>query len=226
MYPSDTFQGAYAADFVFNKLGKKKVAVVYSNTDWGTGVKSVFVEKFKSAGGEIVLDEGVNQEARDFRTILTKVKSSGAELVFVPMYNEAAIPFMKQVKESGLKIAILGGDAWADTKLQQQADGTLGAMYVEVKTGASDEFSNKFIALFPGEKVAVGTSQAYDATNILLNAIKSVGTANPDNLADTIRASKYNGISGYVEFDKNGDMIKADYYVKKLLENGKVEEVK
>lgn len=225
-YPSDTFQGAYAADYVFNKLGKKKVAVVYSNTDWGTGVKTVFVEKFKSLGGAIVLDEGVTQEARDFRTVLSKVKISGAEFVFVPMYNEAAIPFMKQVKESGIKVGILGGDAWADTKLQEQADGTLGAMYVEVKTGTSDEFSNKFTTMFPEEKVSVGTAQAYDATNILLNSLKKIGTENPDALAEEIRSVKYNGVSGYIAFGPTGDMTEASYLVKKLLGNGKIEEVK
>ena len=225
-YPSDTFQGAYAADYVFNKLGKKKVAVVYSNTDWGTGVKTVFVEKFKSLGGTIVLDEGVTQDARDFRTVLSKVKSSGAEFAFVPMYNESAVPFLKQVKESGIKIGILGGDAWADTKLQEQVDGTLGAMYVEVKTGTSDEFSNKFTTMFPGEKVSVGTAQAYDATNILLNALKKIGTENPDALAEEIRSVKYNGVSGYIAFGPTGDMTEASYLVKKLLGNGKVEEVK
>lgn len=225
-YPSDTFQGSYAADYVYNKLGKKKVAVVYSNTDWGTGVKSVFVEKFKALGGTVVLDEGVTQETRDFRTVLSKVKTSGAEFMFVPMYTEASIPFMKQVKEAGLKLGILGADAWADTKLQEQAEPSLGAMYVEVRTGSSKEFTDKFTAMFPNEKIAVGTAQAYDATNIILSALKKVGTGNPDALASEIRATKYNGISGFIAFDQNGDMTEANYLVNKLLGKGKVEEVK
>ncbi len=133
---------------------------------------------------------------------------------------------MKQVKESGLKIGILGGDAWADTKLQEQADGTIGAMYVEVKTGSSKEFVDKFTAMFPSEKIAVGTAQAYDAANILFAALKKTGTSNPDALADEIRASKYNGISGYIAFGQTGDMTEANYLVNKLLGNGKVEEVK
>ncbi len=224
-YPSDTFQGAYAANYMYNNLKVKKVAVVYSNSDWGVGIKDVFIDAFKKLGGQVVIEEGSATDLRDFRTILGKVKAANADYIYTPMYAEASLVFLKQLKEAGMNTKVFGGDAWSDTDFQNKVDGTIGAQYVEIKTGTSDSFTKKFNAAYPDLKIGVGTAQAYDATNILLNALKTVGT-DPDKLADAIRATKYDGISGHIEFDQNGDMTEANYIVKKLLGKGKTEEVK
>lgn len=225
-YPSDSYQGKYAAEYIYNKMGIKNVAVVYHNSDWGTGVREVFVSRFKELGGSIVLDEGVSQESRDYRTIVSKVKASKAELLFTPTYTEGGLVFLNQIKDSGLKIKIFGADAWGDTKFQEQVSGSLGAIYASPKTPDSKEFVDKFTKAYPDQKVGTGVRQAYDATNILLNAIKKVGTSNPDKLAATIRATDIQGVSGHIAFDANGDMTEAEYVLTKLLGAGKTEEVK
>ena len=225
VYPSDEFQGKFAAEYIFNTMKIKKVAVIYTNTDWGTGIRAVFVNRFKELGGSIVLDEGTAQESRDFRTTLAKLKTSGAELVYVPIFPEGTVALMKQLKEAAIKVKVFGADAWSDTKFKTDVDGSFEAQYVEVKTGSSEDFTSKFMKAYPDQKIGIGTAQGYDATRILLNAIKSVGTEDGDKLASTIRATKFDGISGHIEFDQNGDMTEANYVIKKLLGNGKVEEV-
>lgn len=226
-YPSDEFQGKYAAQYLYNKLGAKKVAVVYSNNDWGSGVKSVFVREYKALGGEVVLEEGATQEVRDFRTVVGKIKSAKPDYVYLPLFPEGSITLMKQMREAKVSLKVFGGDTWADTKFHNDFDANIDAMYIEVSAKSSDDFAKKFNAAYPDLKISgVGTVQAYDATNILINALKTVGTNNPDKLAETIRATKYEGVSGSIEFDENGDMTEANYVVKKLLGKGKVEEVK
>jgi branched-chain amino acid transport system substrate-binding protein len=226
VYPSDEFQGKFAAEYAFKTLNVKAVAVVYGNTDWGTGIKNVFVKNFEALGGKVVLDEGVAQDSRDFRTIVGKIRNSNADFVFSPLYTEGATAFTKQINDMGVKVKILGADSWSDTKFQNDIDGALGAQYIEVKTGSSDEFTNKFKTAYPDLKIGFGVPQAYDATQILLNAIKAVGTDDKAKLSDTVRATKFDGISGHIEFDQNGDMLGANYVIKKLLGNGKTEEVK
>src|SRR3989344_9675955 len=116
-YPSDLYQGAFGADYIFNKLGKKKVAVLYAKSDWGSGIKDVFIDSFKKLGGTIVAEEGYEQTARDLRTNLTKIKTANPEVVYFLGYTEASIPGLKQVKELGLKAVLFGGDAWDDSKI-------------------------------------------------------------------------------------------------------------
>lgn len=225
-YPSDNFQGKFAAEYAYNTIGARKVAVVYSTTDWGLGIKEVFVENFKKLGGEIILDEGVAQDARDYKTVLGKVRTSGADLLYAPLFTEGSIVMLKQIKDLGIKIKILGGDTWSDTKIHAAVDPSLAPMFLEVKTDAPQAFVDKFMAAYPNEKVGAGVPQSYDAVNLLVAALRKVGTNDPDALADAVRATKLDGVSGHIEFDQNGDIANAEYIVKKMLGNGKVEEVK
>jgi branched-chain amino acid transport system substrate-binding protein len=224
-FPSDTFQGKYAAEYMYNGLGVKKVAIVYGNNDYGTGVSEVFSNRFKELGGEVVLFEGVSQDNRDYRTVISKIKSSGAEGLYAVTYTDGSVAFLNQIKDTGLKIKVLGADAWADTKFQQDVPSQVGALYLEAKTKDSKEFYDSFTKAYPELKIGAGTSQAYDATRILLSAIQTVGL-DSDKVAQEIRSKTHEGVSGRISFDGNGDMKEANYQIKKLLGNGKVEEVK
>ena len=85
-YPSDTFQGKFAAEFVYNTLGKKKTAVIFVKNDWGQGIRDIFVERYKQLGGEIVYDEGVIQDATDLKTQITKAKTTNPDILYFPVY--------------------------------------------------------------------------------------------------------------------------------------------
>lgn len=220
VYPSDEYQGKFAAEYVFNTLGIKKAAVLYSNTDWGLGIKNTFVKNFESLGGVVVFNEGVTQDTRDFKTIIGKIKSSGAELLYSPQYTESSIVLLKELSNLHPNIKVFGADSWADSKFQKDAEA--GALYAEVKTGSNENFISSFTKAYPEEKIGVGVAQGYDATKILLNSIKSVGTDDRYKLAEAIRSVNYDGVSNHIQFAKNGDMLKADYIVKELLGNGKV----
>jgi len=113
-YPSDNFQGKFAAEYAYNTLGARKVAVIYHISDWGSGVKDVFVSRFKELGGQIVTEEGSPQTARDYRTSLTKIRDLKPDLVFAPLYPDGAIVALKQAQEQGLKVEVMGDDSWDD----------------------------------------------------------------------------------------------------------------
>src|SRR3989344_6505412 len=78
-YPSDAGQGKFAAEYMYNTLKVKKVAVMYHISDYGTGIKNVFVARFKELGGEVVAEEGAEQTATDYRTQLTKIMAANAD---------------------------------------------------------------------------------------------------------------------------------------------------
>ena len=72
------------------------------------------------------------------------------------------------------------------------------------------------------DNAPVGTLQAYDAVKLLAAAIAKVGT-DPDKLSDAIRATDYQGVSGHIKFDQNGDLTVANYMVKKIQDGTAVE---
>lgn len=222
-YPSDAFQGKVGAEYAYNKLGARKVAVVYHVTEWGTGLKDVFSARFKELGGEIVLVEGAPQEARDYRTIVSKVKAAGADIVFSPTYPDGATVLIKQLREGGVNSKLLGGDGWSDTKLQKAAAKWGEIHYTEPKAATPTEaFKKALLAKTGGKEVTLGAQQAYDNVKILAQVFAKVGT-DPDKVSEEMHKLKYSGTSGEISFDANGDLTSAEYIYKMYKDGGAVE---
>lgn len=218
-YPSDSFQGKFASDYVYNKLGKHKVAVLAVLGDYGTGVKNAFIDNFKKLGGEVVYAEDYAQDARDLRTQLTKVKSSGADLFYFVGYTEASVVGLKQAKELGLSLSILGADAWDDTKLHA-AQGAEGIQYTAVALRTGDDWAAKLKAYAVDN--TVGAPQAYDGLKIIADIMKRVGTDTSKIKDELYKVKDYAGVNGPITFDKNGDVTVANYDIK-VVKNGKAE---
>ncbi|MEK7507603.1 MAG: ABC transporter substrate-binding protein [Patescibacteria group bacterium] len=226
-YPSDLYQGAFGAEYIFNTLGKKKVAVMYVKNDWGAGIKGVFEENFKRLGGQIVVEEGYDQTARDLRTQLTKVKAAKPDLVYFLGYTEGSIVGLKQAKDLKLNIPFFGADGWDDQKIFDGAGAAAeGIMYSVVSAPLNNAFKASMKAKLGSDEVTICSPQAYDGVKLLAQAMKKVG-ADPTAVKDELYKMEYSGgvSAATIKFDSNGDLVGANYVVK-VVNNGKAEEVK
>ncbi|MBI2097953.1 MAG: ABC transporter substrate-binding protein [Candidatus Vogelbacteria bacterium] len=226
-YPSDTFQGAFAAQYIKEGLKKSKVAVLYVKSDWGTGIKDVFVQEFKKLGGAVLAEEGYEQTARDLRTNLTKIKSAKPELLYFLGYTEASIPGLKQAAELKLNLPIFGGDAWDDSKIwTETVSAGEGAMYSVVSAAPSESFKTSMRVKIGNDEIAVCTPTAYDGLKILAQVLTKVGP-NGSAIKNELYQTVYRGgiSSSEIRFDQNGDLVGANYIVK-VVKNGKAEELK
>ena len=88
--PSDESGGAFMANLMFNDYGIRRVAVISEETDYAQGLGRVFVNHFSVLGGEVVIEENFIPETSDFRSMLTKIKASGAEALFINPQTEIA----------------------------------------------------------------------------------------------------------------------------------------
>lgn len=215
-YPSDLFQGVYAAQYIKNTLEKSKAAVLFVKSEWGSGLKDVFVDEFQGLGGTVVLAEGYDQTSRDLRTQLTKIKAAEPEILYFLGYSEASIPGIMQARELGLEIPMFGGDAWDDSKIWSEVGAAgEGAMYTVVYAPLNDAFRINMRSKVGNDEITICSPQAYDAVHLLAGVIGRVGTD-----AEAIKNELYNtvyrgGVSAEsIEFDENGDPISADYIVK------------
>lgn len=71
----------------------------------------------------------------------------------------------------------------------------------------------KLHSVDPNLSVTLGAPQAYDATHILAQVIQEVGT-NPEDIKNALYSISYDGASGHIEFDENGDLKSTKYTVK------------
>lgn len=214
-YPSDSYQGKFAAEYLFNTLKAKNVAVLYHISDWGTGIKDVFVKTFTDLGGKVVGVEGALQEVRDYKTQLTKIKSENIDYIYMPMYVDGSLVAVQQVQDLGIKVKLLGTDTWSDPKFVANVHKKADITYAGSTGNSNKEFQDKYLAKTNQEQVPICAPQAYDAINTLALALKNVGT-DPEKLPSAIRSQDFQGVTGRVSFDSNGDINSVGYVVKKI----------
>jgi len=215
-YPSDNYQGVFAADYLYNKLGKKNVAVLYSKTDWANGIKPVFEQEFTKLGGQIVADEGFAQNATDVRTSIAKVKAANPDAIYFLGYTNETLVALKQAQEGGLNVSTwLGGDAWGDAKIWSSTGSYANnMMYLLVSSKPSESFIAAMQKKTGSNNINICTPTAYDGMKILAQVMSKAGddrTAIKNELYNTTYTG---GVStDPIQFDQNGDLKTANYTV-------------
>ncbi|MBR1418543.1 MAG: ABC transporter substrate-binding protein, partial [Synergistaceae bacterium] len=86
----DPYQGAIMAQFAAKNLGAKSAALLYDvSSDYSQGQREFFIKSFEAAGGKIAADEGFRGEDVDFRSQLTNMKESGADVLIFPFMGKS-----------------------------------------------------------------------------------------------------------------------------------------
>ena len=99
------------AKFALEKLGIKKVVILYINDEFGVQISNKFKEIFQELGGEVLLSEGFEKAGTDFRPLLQKVKVLNPPGLYILGYGQSLAYIVKQVREIGIKSTILSMNA-------------------------------------------------------------------------------------------------------------------
>lgn len=219
-YPSDAFQGVRAAEFAVNTLKVKNVATLLCIDDYCQGIGKVFKDKAVALGINVVAEEKYEKTTNDLKTQLVKIKVANPDLVYFPGYPDAAIIGLKQAKDLGLNVKFLGADAWNDPTLAQKAGlSAEGTMYMISTAVKNAIFDTAMAKVSGGKEITVGSRETYDAVKILAQAMEKVGTDSTKIKDALYKVQNYQGVSGNISFDKNGDLVSANYDVK-VVKNG------
>jgi len=215
---TDILQGAYAAKYAYT-AGHRKVYVVDDQQTYGKGLATIFSQDFKKRGGKVVGSDHVTTTDTDFSSLVSKIKASGADLLYYGGQYDQSELITKQLKQAGAKIPLFGGDGmFSDTYIQVAGAASTGDLVTSVGAPLDTIPAAKdFIATYKskGYKGDYGTygGYSYDAANAIINAVKSVAAANSGKLPSDARAkvvaavqsSNFDGITGKVAFDQYGD---------------------
>ena len=91
----------------------KNVAYLLDNaSDYAKGLAASFMKEFEAAGGKIVAEESYVAKDTDFRSTLTRIKSANPEFIFIPGYYEEVGLIVKQARELGITVPLMGADGW------------------------------------------------------------------------------------------------------------------
>ncbi|MEW1634915.1 branched-chain amino acid ABC transporter substrate-binding protein [Streptomyces sp. NPDC093801] len=227
---TDAIQGPYAAQYLFNKAGKKKVFIIDDKKTYGAGLAGTFKGEFTKLGGQVAGEGHIDPESKDFSAIVTQVKSSGADVVYYGGEYPAAGPLSKQIKASGTNIPLVGGDGMKDKKYVELAgDSAQGDLCtsvgapVESLPSAKEFIDNYKKAGYKDDYSAYG-GYSYDSAWAVIEAVKKVVDANNGKLPSDARAKvleavqgvSFDGVTGKVSFDEFGDATNKQLTVYKV----------
>ncbi|SHJ55904.1 ABC transporter substrate-binding protein [Propionispora hippei] len=213
----DPFQGTVGANFVLNTLKLQKAAIlVDSSSDYSKGLSAFFKDAFTKGGGSILAEEAYLQKDQDFKTILTKIKALNPEIIYVPGYYEEVGKIVKQARELGMNIPIVGGDGWDSPKLVEVATApALNNTYFTNHYSVEDTspVSQAFVEAYKKEYGQAPDAMAvlgYDAANVLIDAISRANSEEPAKIREALAATKdYPAITGSTTFNATHDAVKS-----------------
>ena len=223
---TDAFQGEFVTKWIAEE-GYKKAAIVYEQTDFGVGLSNVFQKSAQDNGISVVANEAyVAGQTKDFSSILTKIKAEKPDVLFVGgLYNEGAL-IAKQAKQLGLAVQIVGVDSfYSDALIKLGGDAVEGVMTLGFfNPNSENEKTKQFVEAFRAaysEEPGTYAAYTYDATSIVLEAIKQNG-AEREKIEEFIAPLKgFQGATGIHDFDENGDVLKNPQKI--IVKNGKFE---
>ena len=169
------------------------------------------VEKAAVANGaKVVAREFTNDKAIDFKAILTKIKATNPDVIFLGGMDAVGGPMLKQMKELGITAQFTTGDGGCSPELIKLAgDASEGVICTQAGLPA-DKLPNgqKFLAEFTSKygPIQIYSPYSYDAVMVLVDAMKRAHSVDPAKYLPEVGKTSYDGVTGKIEFDEKGDI--------------------
>jgi branched-chain amino acid transport system substrate-binding protein len=234
---NDNVQGEGQAQYARDELKATKVFAINDQSIYAKGLKDVFKKGFEGGDRKVVADEAITVGDKDFSAIVSKIRSSGADMVYFAGFIPEGTLLIQQIRQGGLTIPFMGGDGIEDQKDFVEAGGQ-AAEGAYISNGnpqrgkTYDDFAAKYKAKW-NEDVGVFSPQAYDAAQIILRAVEKVAKESSGRLEidrqalrEEIAKIDHDGVTGRIQFENNGDRKGGTGTVIQQVKNGKIEKVK
>jgi branched-chain amino acid transport system substrate-binding protein len=221
---NDRIQAAVVVDYAVQELSAKTAVTIHDESPYTQGLTDGFAANFELQGGTMNSDEAVNSGDKDFKTLLAQIAQNAPDVIYAPDFNPVCALIAKQkVDTSGLEdTTLMGSDGCSDaTYTEIGGDATDGVLLsgpdLTAFTGGDfykNDFVPAYVDQFGSNPISVFHAHAYDAMNVLFEAIKSVAVQNDDGsitigrtaLRDAVQATNgYQGIIGEITCTPLGD---------------------
>jgi branched-chain amino acid transport system substrate-binding protein len=213
----DDQQGAVAGEFILAKYAGKKIAIVHDKTTYGKGLADETKKALNAKGLREVLYDGINVGEKDYTAVVSKIKQSGADLVFFGgLFTEGGL-ILRQMRDQGVQAPIMGGDGLASAEFASiggpAVEGTLMTFGPDpTKKPEAAEVVKKFEAKKINPESY--TLYSYAAVQVIKQAAEKAGSLDPKKVAEAMHSGMtFNTVIGSFAYDAKGDRKDSDYVV-------------
>ncbi len=215
---SDDNQGRVGADFMKDELGVTKVYVLNDKELYGKGVADAFASSAEEVGLEVVANEGWDKDAPNYRALMTKIRDSGADGIYIGgiSTNNGGQLMKDKVSVVGphSDVQVVVSDGFVISSLFPEAGGpqnvngiygTAPTIPPEQVTGAGKEFIDDFTEAEGGKQIEVYTIYAAAAAQVLVEAIANSDGSRESVVEQMLQVDIPDSVVGPMAFDENGD---------------------
>ncbi|MBN3763459.1 branched-chain amino acid ABC transporter substrate-binding protein [Burkholderia sp. Ac-20365] len=211
---NDAQNAGAAGNYAMLVTKAKRIAVLDDRTAFGQGETEEFEKAVKAAGGTIVDRQFTSDKAVDFSAQLTHIKSMNVDLLYCGVLDAQAAMIVKRMRQLGMKTQFVGGGGVVDADFIKLAGPAAeGAMAWEYghpleSTSAGKHFASEFKKTYGTDMLAYAPF-AYDAAGLAIKAMLQTNSVKPDVFNAAIKSSDYDGSTGKIVFEANGDLKNA-----------------
>jgi branched-chain amino acid transport system substrate-binding protein len=212
----DPFQGFVCAKFARENLKARKAAILYDQSQtYSVGLQAEFEKAFVQLGGQITTKEAYQKGEQDFTSLLTSIRSTKPDIIFIPGYYNDVGTIANQARKLDIKIPLLGGDGWESPKLAEIGGDAINGCYYSNHYSPQDPTPRvqEFIQKYKKRNGTTPDSMAalaYDATQILRNAITRAGSLSGAAIAAELAKTKdFDGVTGKITIDEHRNAVKS-----------------
>jgi branched-chain amino acid transport system substrate-binding protein len=224
----DDQQGQVAGEYIVKHFKGKKIAIVHDKTTYGKGLADETKKTISKAGMKEVLYEGVNTGEKDFSALVSKIKQSGADLIYWGgLYTEGGL-IVRQMRDQGVKAPLMGGDGiTSDEFASIGGPGVEGSLMTYGPDPRNKPDAKKVVEEFRAKKFEpeAYTLYSYAGVQIIKQAAEAAKSLDPKKIAEKMHSGmQFKTVLGDVSYDKKGDITKLDYvmYIWKKDPSGKI----
>lgn len=215
---NDSYQGIAMGQYSLNNLSKTKAVIIMdSSSDYAKGLAKNFNEAFKAGGGSIVAEEAYVAGDTDFNAIITKIKGLDFDVIFIPGYYQEAGLIIKQAREQGIDVPILGADGFDSPVLLELAGASnLNDIYFSNHYSSLDKDPSvqNFISAYKAEynkEPNAFNALGYDLAKFVIAGIANAeGKVTGESVKNALAGTKdFVGVTGSFSIDENHNPVKA-----------------
>lgn len=224
----DSFQGEVLAKFAHNDLKARRVAILKDiGQDYSVGLTDSISTHFKALGGEVLPPVNYSATDADFKAILTQVRAQKPDAIFATGYYPEAAIIVRQARELGLQVPILGGDGWVGDALKNGREALNNTYISNHYSGdnpdpAVQQFVTSYRQKFGGKEPDSIAALAYDAVKVLADAITRAQSTDGPKVRDAIAAADVAGVTGKLKMNAKRNVDKPAVIQAVTYSNGEV----
>lgn len=212
--PTHAAQVQPQTEMLMDKMGMRKIAIVYFKDDWGMVTNDMMRARLTERGAEVVLSEAMIPETRDFRPLVTKILTAKPDGVFLASHYAESALFMQQLRQAAPDLKVAATDTLNDPKFIELSGGAAEGVVMPTPFLASAPAAQAFTEAYRAEynkEPNYYSAFTWDAMLIVTSAMQALVDAGKPLERQAIRdqiaeAPAIQGVSGALKYEGSGDL--------------------